>query len=152
MKQSQDSQTSFTLRLILCPPRPWCICGFCSEAPHALLWTPSGCLRPVVQWSPHLLTAHAPRFIQDFSLSLAATQRPFWSVAFSFNPFILSPKDGGDDANRVSRAECSEQSCAHVGQSELRVEAAGRCAVWASQIPLQVRNTHTVCWHSRAFI
>lgn len=49
---------------------------------------------------------------------------------FLFKPLILSEKDGGgEDENRVSGAGCPEQACAHAGQSDLRVEAAGRCGV-----------------------
>lgn len=80
--------------------------------------------------SPPVLTPHGARITQDINLNLTARERPFWSIVFSFYPLILSAKDGGGEAeHRLSGARCAEQACAHVGQSDLRVEAAGQCGV-----------------------
>lgn len=49
---------------------------------------------------------------------------------FTPPPLILSEKDGrGEDEGRVSGSRCPEEAGAHVGQSDLRVEAAGQGGV-----------------------
>lgn len=71
----------------------------------------------------------------------------FSSTKFKFSvphPFFVSgdtyDDGGGENEYWCSEWRCPEQAVYHVGQLLLRVEAAGRCGVRATEIPLQVRS------------